>query len=473
MLHEEKENPIVVGLDIGTTKIVAIVGQQDQYGKLKVIGMGKADSQGVARGEVVNIELTVNSIRQAVAEAERQSGVDIKVVYVGIAGEHISSRQSRGMLTLPTTDTEVTIEHIKDMIDDMKRLAVEPGEKIIHVLPQEFSLDNNPVTKMPVGMCGSRLEANFHIITGKVAAAQNIKKCVERAGLHVAEIVLEPLASAMSVLGEDELEAGVAIVDIGGGTTDIAIFHDNIIRHTAVIPFAGNIITNDIKEGCMVLKKQAEKLKTGFGSAVPNEMQDNEIISIPGIAGRDRKEISVRTLSKIIAARLEEIFAQVYFEIKSSGYANKLIAGLVITGGGSQLKHLKQFVEYQTAFDTRIGYPVESLSKDTAKELHNPMYATSIGLVLHGLEDIKGKGSDNKKAVVAETTVIKQEVKQITITDEEIKQTFATVETKSEKPKEEKIKSERGFGLFGGLFKKIKKNTMDWFDDDQVNGDFE
>ncbi len=470
-MKEENENPIVVGLDIGTTKIVAIVGQQDRFGKIKILGMGKADSHGVARGEVVNIEMTVKAIRVAVEEAEKQSGVDIKVVYVGIAGEHISSKQNRDILTLPAADTEVTEEHIKEMIENMKRMALDPGERIIHVLPQEFILDNNPVTKTPVGMCGSRLEANFHIITGKVAAAQNIKKCVERAGLHMQGLVLEPLASSAAVLGEDELEAGVALVDIGGGTTDIAIFQDAIIRHSAVIPFAGNIITEDIKVGCMVLRKQAEKLKTGFGSAIPGETQENEIVSIPGIAGRDRKEISLKMLAKIISCRLEEIFQQVYFEIKSSGYANKMIGGLVITGGGSQMKNLKQFVEYETGISTRIGYPSEYLASDTPKDLFNPIYATSIGLILHGIDELKGNSSDNKKAIVEKPTT---STKSTFISEEEIKEMFSP-KVETEMPKEEpatKANKEKK-GIFGGMFGKLKRSTLEWFDDDQVNGDFE
>ncbi|MES2621769.1 MAG: cell division protein FtsA [Bacteroidota bacterium] len=327
-LNHTKENPIIVGLDIGTTKIACIVAQRDQFGKLTIIGLGKTPSYGVTRGEVSNIKLTTDAIQEAVAEAERQCGHKITSVYVGIAGQHIASKQSRDIYTLSNPEDEITREDLRQMIANMHRIALEPGERIITVLPQEFTVDNNHNIIDPVGMCGSRLEANFHIITGKVTAAQNIKKCIERAGLQMAGLFLEPLASSAAVLHQDELEAGVVLVDIGGGTTDIAIFKNKIIRHTAVIPFAGNIITEDIMEGCKLLKPQAEKLKTSFGSALPNETHENEIISIPGIAGRDRKEISMRTLAHIINARMEEIFAQVYFEIKSSGYANSLNAGI-------------------------------------------------------------------------------------------------------------------------------------------------
>jgi cell division protein FtsA len=469
-----KENPIVVGLDIGTTKIAAIVGQQDQYGKIKILGMGRADSQGVARGEVVNIEMTVSAIREAVAQAEQQAGVEIKVVYVGIAGEHISSKQNRDIYTLSDPDTEVSDLDIKAMIANMHRLALEPGERIIHVLPQEFFLDSNPVAKTPIGMCGSRLEANFHIITGKVAAAQNIKKCVERAGLQMSGLILEPLASSASVLSYDELEAGVCLVDIGGGTTDIAIFQDNIIRHTAVIPFAGNIITEDIKTGCMVLKKQAEKLKVRFGSALPQEAHDNEIISIPGINGRERKEISMHMLAKIINARMEEVIQQVYFEIRSSGYANKLIGGVVITGGGSQLKHIKQLVEYHTGLSARIGYPTEYLAKDTKEELKNPMYATGLGLIIKGIEELDDQQRSLNKRKVEEPVAAKVVVEAAAATvAEEVRAPYiekepATVEYADTRTVQAPAKAKKDSWMKGFL-----TNMKDWFEDDSVGKDFE
>ena len=467
-----KENPIVVGLDIGTTKIAAIVGQQDQYGKIKVLGIGRADSQGVARGEVVNIEMTVSAIRDAVAQAEQQSGVEIKVVHVGIAGEHISSKQNRDIYTLADPDTEVSDLDIKAMISNMHRLALEPGERIIHVLPQEFFIDGNPVAKTPIGMCGSRLEANFHIITGKVAAAQNIKKCVERAGLQMIGLILEPLASSASVLSEEEMEAGVCLVDIGGGTTDIAIFQDNIIRHTAVIPFAGNIITEDIKTGCMVLKKQAEKLKVRFGSALPQENHDNEIISIPGINGRERKEISMQTLAKIINARMEEIVQQVYFEIRSSGYANKLIGGIVITGGGSQLKHLKQLVEYHTGLSARVGLPTEYLAKDTKDDLKNPMYATAIGLIIEGIKEIEDqqRGLNKRKVETAAKEAAQAAAAvEASVAPEQILEEVAASAYPSMKKESIGMKGPKKDSWIKGLLTNVK----DWFEDESVNKDFE
>lgn len=311
---------IVVGLDIGTTKIVAIVGRRNEFGKIEILGMGKSESFGVARGVVQNIDQTVQSIRTAVAEAEAKSGVDIKVVNVGIAGQHIKSLQHRGIKTRASGEEEISQKDIDSLIDDMFKLVMLPGEEIIHVLPQEYIIDNEQGIKNPIGMAGIRLEANFHIITGQMAAARNIYKCVHKANLEVSELTLEPLASADAVLSDEEKEAGVVLVDIGGGTTDVAIFQDGIIRHTAVIPFGGNVITEDIKEGCTIIKSQAELLKIKFGSALASENQENEIVSIPGLRGRPHKEISVRNLSAIIQARMEEIVEHVYYEIKNSGY---------------------------------------------------------------------------------------------------------------------------------------------------------
>jgi len=391
---------IVVGLDIGTTKIVAIVGRRNEFGKIEILGMGKSESFGVARGVVQNIDQTVQSIRTAVAEAETKSGVDIKVVNVGIAGQHIKSLQHRGIKTRASVEEEISQKDIDSLIDDMFKLVMLPGEEIIHVLPQEYIIDNEQGIKNPIGMSGIRLEANFHIITGQIAAARNIYKCVHKAGLEVSELTLEPLASADAVLSDEEKEAGVVLVDIGGGTTDVAIFQDGIIRHTAVIPFGGNVITEDIKEGCTIIKSQAELLKIKFGSALASENQENEIVSIPGLRGRAHKEISVRNLSAIIQARMEEIVEHVYYEIKNSGYEKKLIAGIVVTGGGAQLKHVTQLVEYITGMDTRVGYPNEHLAKGN-EDVTSPLFATSVGLVMKGVQTVEKYG---QKPVAEETT---------------------------------------------------------------------
>ncbi len=381
----ESNEQIIVGLDIGTTKIACLVGKKNEYGKLELLGMGKAESVGVRRGVVSHITPAVEAIKKAVEKAGLNSGCEIKVVNVGIAGQHIKSLQHRGVITLDNLDDEISIKDVDALIQDMHKLVLPPGESIIHVLPQDYIVDNESGIKDPVGMSGIRLEANFHIITGLVTAIQNIFKCVQKSDLEIADLTLEPLASAASVLSDEEREAGVVLVDIGGGTTDVAIFQDGIIRHTSVIPFGGNIITDDIKEGCTIIRKQAELLKVKFGSALASENQANDIVVIPGLSGREPKEISVKNLAHIIQARMEEIIEQVYFEIRNSGFERKLIAGIVITGGGAQLKHLPQLFEYMTGMDARIGYPTEHLASGNDK-VASPMYATGVGLVLKGFE---------------------------------------------------------------------------------------
>lgn len=380
---------IAVGLDIGTTKIVAMVGRRNEYGKVEVLGLGKAKSLGVQRGVVSNIVQTIDSIQHAITEAETTSGVKIEEVVVGIAGQHIRSLQHSDYITRDNPDEVIGDKDIKDLIDNVHKLVMLPGEEIIHVLPQEYKVDGQAEIKEPRGMYGGRLEANFHIVVGQVSAIRNIGRCVKNADLSVGGITLEPLASADAVLSEEEKEAGVVLVDIGGGTTDVAIFKDGIIRHTAVIPFGGNVITEDIKEGCSIIEKQAEQLKIKFGSAWPGENKENEIVSIPGLRGREPKEISLKNLSRIIHARVVEIVEQVHLEIKNYGYEDrkkKLIAGIVLTGGGAQLKHIKQLVEYVTGMDTRIGFPNEHLAKESGEDLSSPLYATAVGLVMRGWE---------------------------------------------------------------------------------------
>ena len=409
---------IVVGLDIGTTKIAAIVGRKNEFGKIEILGIGRADSVGVARGIVQNIDQTVQSIKEAVAEAEEKSGVSIKVVNVGIAGQHIRSHQLRGLRTRENEESEISQADVDALIDSMKRVVMMPGEKIIHVLPQEYIIDNEHGIKNPIGMAGVRLEAIFHIITGQIAPITNIYKCVKKAGLEVADLTLEPLASSDSVLSDEEKEAGVVLVDIGGGTTDIAIFQDGIIRHTAVIPFGGNVITDDIREGCSIIRSQAEILKVKFGSAVAKENQENEIVSIPGLRGRPHKEISIKNLSHIIQARMDEIIEHVYYEIKASGFEKKLIAGIVVTGGGAQMKHIVQSIEYITAMDTRIGYPNEHLANDT-DDATSPMYATSIGLVMREIARIE-KETPNITNVKASEAPVAELTEETPATDEPV-----------------------------------------------------
>jgi cell division protein FtsA len=390
----EKQN-FAVGLDIGTTKIVAMIGRKNDFGKLEILGIGKSQSLGVHRGVVNNITQTIQSIQQAVQDAELDSGVKISEVTVGIAGQHIRSLHHSDYITRSNAEAVIDEVDLELLENQVHKLVMLPGEEIIHVLPQDYKVDGQAEIKEPIGMYGGRLEANFHVVVGQVASIRNIGRCVKSAGIDLDGITLEPLASANAVLSQEEKEAGVALIDIGGGTTDLAIFKDGIIRHTAVIPFGGNVITEDIKEGCSIIEKQAELLKIKFGSAWPGENKENEIVSIPGLRGRDPKEITLKNLSKIIHARVVEIIEQVYVEIKNYGHEErkkKLIAGIVLTGGGSQLNHLKQLVEYITGMDTRIGYPNEHLAGESDSEITSPLYATAVGLVMDGVRRAEKRG---------------------------------------------------------------------------------
>ena len=399
-----KHSNISVGLDIGTTKIVAMVGTKNEFNKVEILGVGKSKSLGVHRGVVNNITQTIQSIQQAVEEAKTVSGKDIEEVVVGIAGQHIRSLQHSDYITRSNPQEVISADDIERLIQQVYKLVMLPGEEIIHVLPQEYKVDGQAEIKEPIGMYGGRLEANFHVVVGQVSSIKNIGRCVKSAGLIMGNITLEPLASSDAVLTNEEKEAGVALIDIGGGTTDLAIFKDGIIRHTAVIPFGGNVITEDIKEGCSIIEKQAELLKIKFGSSWPGENRDSEIVSIPGLRGREPKEISLKTLSKIINARVVEIIEQVYLEIKNYGHDDqkkKLIGGVVITGGGSQLKHLKQLVEYITGMDTRIGYPSEHLAGDTQNNETSPILSTAVGLLMNALDQQNDIYNEEKGATYA------------------------------------------------------------------------
>ena len=387
MENKQNHSNVVLALDIGTTKVCAMVGRKNEHGKIEILGYSKVESEGVLRGVVSNIEKTVNAIAEAIAGVRRATNMDFREVHVGIAGQHIKSLQHRGMLMRDNDHTEISRRDIDRLVNDMYKLVLPPGDKILHVIPQEYTVDNEQGIADPIGMSGVRLEANFHIITGQISASNNLIRCVERNGLKVANLTLEPIASAMSVISEEEKEAGIALVDIGGGTTDITVFHEGIIRHTAVIPFGGNVITKDIKEGCNVMTYQAEKLKVKFGSALAEEVYDNRIITIPGLKGREPKEIAEKNLALIIQARAEEILDYVMWEIKRSGYERKLIGGLVLTGGGALLNHLDKLTEYHTGLTARIGVPVEHLAHGYHAQLASPVFATGIGLVMRGLED--------------------------------------------------------------------------------------
>ena len=424
---------IVAAIDIGTTKIVAIIGKKNENGKIEILGYGNTKSTGVKRGVVLNIEQTVIAIRQAADLAETQAGLKITDAYVGIAGQHIRSMRNRGYINRDSYDAEISKEDVQALVDDMFKIPIDVGEEIIHVLPQSYVVDNETGVKNPVGMFGKRLEANFHIVIGQTAAANNIKKCVNRAGINVKKLILEPLASSDAVLTEDEKEIGVALVDIGGGTTDVAVFYDGIIRHTAVIPFGGNIVTQDIKQGCNILERYAEQLKLKYGSSLADKAQENKVVSIPGINGRPPKEISFKNLAHIIQSRMEEIIAQVYFEIEASGMSQYLGAGIVLTGGGALLKNLNQLVAFKTGLDVRTGLPSQNIQSDKMEEVNQPTFATSFGLILNGFNE-KGDNCAEAKIVVP-----KMEKKQVTVPDNEPEPVVMEVEPVEKKQSKKKI----------------------------------
>lgn len=376
---------IVVGLDIGTTKICAVVASINDQDRIHILGVGKAKSDGLNRGVVVNIDKTVNAIKTAVEQAQLASGIEVNSVNVGIAGDHIRSIRSKGVITINNKDKEITIKDVERLLEDCQRIMLPPDQQIIHVIPQEFVVDGQDGISDPVGMSGMRMEAEVHIITGLVSAAKNLYRCVERAGYEVADIILEPLASSYAVLDDEEKEAGVVLVDIGGGTTDLAVFQDNTIRHTAVIAIAGKKVTDDIRVGLSVLDDQAEKLKHQYGESFVDMIEDDESITIPGIAGRPPKEITKSILAKIIQARMEEIMEIVAIEIKRSGYAESLSAGIVITGGGALIKNVCPLANEVLGMDAKIGRPL-GLAGGLTEEVDSPIYATSVGLVLHALK---------------------------------------------------------------------------------------
>ena len=381
------DNAIIVGLDIGTTKIAAIAGRRNEFGKLEILGFGRANSNGVQHGMVLNIDQTIKAITTALENCYSSNPtLDIKEVYVGIAGHHIKSLQTRGDIVRSNNDDEISQAEVDQLIADQQKTYIPAGDEIIEIIPQEFTVDNIQNVPNPIGYSGVKVGANFHIITGDRSAIRNINRSVTRSGLKVKDLVLQPLASAAAVMGEQDLEAGVAILDIGGGTTDLAVFYEGILKQTAVIPFGGENITNDIKTGLGVLKAQAEGMKVQFGSALADSAKSNAYITIPGLRGMPAKEISVKNLSNIIQCRMEEILDFVSFHLKQIGMDGRLLnGGIVLTGGGSQLKHLIQLTEYKTGLNARIGYPTEHLAAGHIEELSKPMYSTCIGLILKGL----------------------------------------------------------------------------------------
>ncbi|GAA5220934.1 cell division protein FtsA [Membranihabitans marinus] len=465
---------VVVAVDIGTTKVCVVAGRRNEHGKLEILGLGKVPCEGVIRGVVSNIEKTVRAIKEAVAIVEKQIDAKVKIVHVGIAGQHIKSLHHHGILTRDNAHDEISQADIDRLINDMYKLVLPPGDKILHVIPQEYIVDNEQGIIEPIGMSGIRLEGNFHIITGQITASNNILRCIKKAGLEAADITLEPIASSAAVLNQEEKEAGIALVDIGGGTTDLTIFYEGIIRHTAVIPFGGYVITKDIKEGCTIMNHQAEKLKVKFGSALAKEVLENKIITIPGLKGRAPKEISEKNLARIIQARIEEIMEYIVYEIDRSGYGDKLIGGIVLTGGGSKLKYIEDLLEFHTGIPTKVSYPIEHLAHGYVKELSSPVFSTSIGLLITGLSTRKydsaievEKEEVKEVEMVVEPVVKIEEVQQKV---EELPRTEARVEpqegpvtgnsySKNHDPMDDDINMDQK-----GFWNKVFNKTKDWFE---------
>jgi len=417
------EQPIIVGLDIGTTKIAVIAGRKNEFGKLEILGFGRANSNGVKHGQVLNIDETIKAINAALENCLASNpGLEIKEVYVGIAGHHIKSLQTRGDIVRQSSEEEITHKEIDQLVADQYKTYIPAGDQIIDVIPQEFTIDNFQNIPNPIGYGGVKVGANFHIITGDKNAIRNINRSVEKAMLTTKDLVLQPLASAAAVMGQEDMEAGVAIVDIGGGTTDLAVFYEGILKHTAVIPFAGDNITNDIKTGLGVLRTQAEQMKVQFGSALSNEARANAYITIPGLRGMPAKEISVKNLSNIIQARMNEILDFVTYHLKQVGLDNKALnGGIILTGGGSQLKHMIQLTEYVTGLNARIGLPNEHLAAGHIEELAKPTYSTCIGLILKGYDDYEHNRKqfeiDFKVVEVPES--LKQAAEEVTVPPDE------------------------------------------------------
>lgn len=442
-----QEQPIIVGLDIGTTKIAAIAGRKNEYGKLEILGFGRANSNGVKHGQVLNIDETIKAIQMALDNCYASNpNLEISEVYVGIAGHHIKSLQTRGDIVRQNTDEEITRREIDQLVADQYKTYIPAGDQIIDVIPQEFTVDNFQNIPNPIGYGGVKVGANFHIITGDKNAIRNINRAVEKSNLHTKDLVLQPLASAAAVMGQEDLEAGVAIVDIGGGTTDLAVFYEGILKHTAVIPFGGENITNDIKTGLGVLKTQAEQMKVQFGSALSNEAKANAYITIPGLRGMPAKEISVKNLANIIQARMSEIMDFVTYHLKQVGLDNRMLnGGVVMTGGGSQLRHLIQLTEYITGLNARIGYPTEHLAAGHIEELAKPTYSTCIGLILKGYSDYEHNRKEFEK-----------EYRKVEVPENLRKAEAHSVNTTAatqEELQQERVRNRKGVKDFWGKFK--------------------
>ena len=443
-----QESNLIAAIDIGTTKIVAVVGRKTEEGRLELLGMESVPSTGVKRGVVLNIDETVSAIQDVMNKVEQNLDIKLNKVFVGIAGQHIRSLQNK-VSRFITENPEITQEDIDQLYRDNYKILIDAGEKIMHVIPQDYAVDNETGVKQPVGMSGRRIEGNFHIVLGRITSVKNIEKCIKRVNLDLSGLILEPLASSYSVLTDDEKEAGVVLVDIGGGTTDVAVFYDGIIRHTAVIPFGGNVITSDIKNGCAILYKQAEALKIQFGAAIGDREREDMVVSIPGLEGWEPKEISFKSLSYIIQARMEEIIDLVMLQIEKSGFYDKLGVGLVVTGGGALLKNISDLIKLRTGLDVRIGLPDRFLAGEIPEIAHMPMFSTSIGLLLSAMR--------KQTSSIGEPELFGDLEPQLTSGDDRKENKKRTARKK--KPKQDvNVK-------MGSLFEGMKNSIVSMFDD--------
>lgn len=449
-----QESKLIAAIDIGTTKVVAVAGRKYPDGHVQVLGVEKAQSTGVKRGVILNIDETVSAIKQAVSGLEARLDIRIAEVFVGMAGYSMKSLTNRCYRFIDPND-EISTFDLEQLLRDSHRISLDPGEKIIHVIPQDYSVDNEQGGKNPVGMSGQRLEGDFHVVIGRMASVKNIEKCVHRAGLELNGVVLEPLASAHAVLTEEEMEAGVVMIDIGGGTTDFALFYDGIIRHTAVIPFGGNVVTNDIKEGCSVLFKQAETLKVQFGSAMGSMAREDMVVAIPGMPGWEPKEISFKNLSSIIQARMEEIIEYVAHHIDSSGYYDKLGAGIVITGGGALLKNLAHLIRLKTGLDVRMGHPDRYMSADLVGEVEMPLYSTAVGLLV-------------SSSIYATQRVVEQKLFESPEEEQPVRNEAASRKVVAKQKTGKSRMAKEASYITGDLFGNIKNKIAGIFDDRDV-----
>jgi len=385
---KRSDRPVVVGLDIGTSKVVALVGELAEDGGIDIIGLGTQPSRGLKKGVVVNIESTVQSIQRAVEEAELMAGCEINAVYAGIAGSHIRSLNSHGVVAI--RDREVTEADVAQVIEAAKAVAIPADQRILHVLPQEFIIDGQEGIRDPIGMSGVRLEAKVHIVTGADSAAQNIIKCVQRCGLTVEDVVLEQLASSFAVLTEDEKELGVCIVDIGGGTTDIAVFSHGAIRHTAVIPIAGDQVTNDIAVSMRTPTQYAEDIKVRFACALSQLANPDESIEVPSVGERPARRLARQTLAEVVEPRYEELFTLIRDELRRSGFEEVIAAGLVLTGGSSRMEGAIELAEEIFHVPVRLGVPQQV--RGLAEAIQSPVYSTAVGLLLYARENLAPAG---------------------------------------------------------------------------------